>query len=102
LKIVGGSSSKEPNEIIKDLLLSARAASSRGVGGDYVICLTSGRGRQGAREDGRVLGMAWFLAVMAWSDIAENGHSTGLAAIGRLGRGWAVAAGEADTGTAHF
>src|SRR6478672_5304363 len=42
------------------------------------------------------LGMAWFAAVVRRSDIAKHGHSTGLAAIGRLGRGWHTVAGRPE------
>ena len=48
------------------------------------------RGRGAAFWDGRVLYVRWFRVVVRRLNIARHGHSTGLAAIGRLGGGWGV------------
>jgi hypothetical protein len=44
-------------------------------------------GRDGPFGRGLVLGVSWFPVVVRRLNIAGNGHSTGLAAIGRLTRG---------------
>ena len=45
-------------------------------------------GRERPPSAGGGLELRWFAAVLARLNIAKNGHSTGLAAIGREGEGW--------------
>jgi hypothetical protein len=75
-----------------------RHLSSRAFRND-TVSYSPRQAQRNAKSDGREwprravawLGMARFAAVMARSDVARNGDSTGLAAIGREAGGWRVA-----------
>jgi hypothetical protein len=72
---------------LQQMTAGRRRWARRGAG---VRKLLAKRGRGAAFVDGRVLHVRWFGVVLRRLNIARHRHSTGLAAIGRLGGGWGV------------